>query len=119
MALINKKYSILGKIGEGSFGFIYKGENIRTRELVAIKVEPIEHELKLLKNESIIYQFLNNIPGVPSVKWYGKDEKNYYMVINLLGESLQLIKNDSTFSLSSVLQIGIQIIHLLNLVVVF
>ena len=46
MELINKKYRIIGKIGEGTFGFIYKGENIRTRELVAIKVEPIEHELK-------------------------------------------------------------------------
>jgi hypothetical protein len=114
MELINKKYRILGKIGEGSFGFIYKGENIRTREQVAIKVEPIEHELKLLKNESVIYQYLNNIPGVPSVKWYGKDEKNYYMVINLLGVSLQSIKNNSTFSLCSVLQIGIQIIILLK-----
>lgn len=114
MELINKKYRIICKIGEGSFGFIYKGENIRTRELVAIKVEPIEHELKLLKNESIIYQFLNNIQGIPSVKWYGKDENNYYMVINLLGESLQSIKNNSIFSLTSVLQVGIQIIILLK-----
>lgn len=115
MELINKKYRMVEKIGEGSFGSIYKGENVRTRELVAIKVEPIENDLKLLKNESIIYQFLNNIQGIPIVKWYGKDEKNYYMVINLLGESLQSIKNNNkTFSLSSVLQIGIQVILLLK-----
>jgi casein kinase I family protein HRR25 len=115
MELINKKYRLLGKIGEGSFGLIYKGENIRTRELVAIKVEPIDHELKLLKNESIIYQFLNNVQGIPSVKWFGKDNKNYYMVLNLLGESLESIKNKKrTFSLSLVLQIGIQIILLLK-----
>jgi serine/threonine protein kinase len=115
MTLINKKYRILEKIGEGSFGFIYKGENIRTRELVAIKVEPIEKDLKLLKNESLIYQYLNNIQGVPMVKWFGKDEKNYYMVINLLGESLQSIKNTKqTFSLSSALQIGIHVMILLK-----
>ena len=42
MELINKKYRIIEKIGEGSFGLIYKGENIRTRELVAIKVESIK-----------------------------------------------------------------------------
>ena len=115
MEVINKKYKIIEKIGEGSFGLIYKGENIRTRELVAIKVEPIEHELKLLKNESIIYQFLNNVQGIPSVKWFGKDENNYYMVLNLLGDSLQSIKNrNKTFSLSLVLQIGIQIIILLK-----
>jgi serine/threonine protein kinase len=114
MALINKKYRIIEKIGEGSFGLIYKGENIRTRELVAIKVESIEKNMKLLKNESVIYQYLNNIEGIPFVKWFGKDEKKYYMVINLLGESLQSIKNNSTFSLTSVLQIGIQIIILLK-----
>jgi serine/threonine protein kinase len=114
MAFINKKYRIIGKIGEGAFGLIYKGENIRTKELVAIKVEPIEKDMKLLKNESVIYQYLNNVEGVPFVKWFGKDEKNYYMVINLLGESLQSIKNNSTFSLTSVLQIGIQVILLLK-----
>ena len=84
MELVNKKYRIIEKIGEGNFGLIYKGENIRTRELVAVKVEPIEKELKLLKNESIIYQYLNNLECTPNVKWFGKDEDNYYMVINLL-----------------------------------
>lgn len=115
MEIINKKYKILGKIGEGSFGSIYKGENIRTREQVAIKVEPIEQDTKLLKNESIIYQYLNNVDGMPNVKWFGKDDNNYYMVINLLGESLHSIKNKNrTFTLSLVLQIGIQIILLLK-----
>jgi serine/threonine protein kinase len=114
MALINKKYRIIGKIGEGSFGLIYKGENVRTKELVAIKVEPIEKDMKLLKNESVIYQYLNTVEGVPFVKWFGKDEKNYYMVLNLLGESLQTIRNNSIFSLTSVLQIGIQVIIILK-----
>ena len=114
MALINKKYKIIEKIGEGAFGLIYKGENVRTREMVAIKVEPIEKEMKLLKNESIIYQYLNDVQGVPFVKWFGKDEKNYYMVLNLLGESLQTIKNDSTFSLMTTLQIGIQVLLLVK-----
>ncbi len=36
------------------------------------------------------------------------------MVLNLLGESLQSIKNDSSFSLSNVLQIGIQVIILIK-----
>jgi serine/threonine protein kinase len=87
MSLIGNKYKLLEKIGEGSFGSIYKGENIRTHELVAIKVEPINNNTKLLKNESIIYQYLNNNEGLPNVKWFGKDQINYYMVINLLGES--------------------------------
>jgi len=124
MKLINNKYHILEKLGSGSFGSIYKGENIRTKEIVAIKVEPISNETKLLKNESVIYQHLQSsgsgqgddgVKGIPKVKWFGKDEINYYMVLDLLGESLQTIKNKSgVFSLTLTLQIGIQIICLLR-----
>ena len=117
MRLINNKYKIIEELGEGSFGKIYKGENIRTNELVAIKIESIVNGNKLLKNESTIYQYLVNTRGVPNVKWFGKDDKNYYMVINLLGDSLQTIKNKkTTFSLTLVLQIGIQIISLLKII---
>jgi len=113
--IINKKYKLLDKIGEGSFGSIYKAHNIRTEEYVAIKVEPIENATKLLKNESTIYHYLNNVPRIPTVKWYGKDEYNYYMVINLLGKSLQdLKKKHYIFPLKLVLQIGIQLIELLQ-----
>jgi serine/threonine protein kinase len=115
MSLIGNKYKLFEKIGEGTFGSIYKGENIRTKEQVAIKIEPINNEYKLLKNESIIYQYLTNTIGIPNVKWFGKDENNYYMVINLLGDSLQSIKNSKgVFSLKLVLQIGIQIISILK-----
>jgi len=113
--IINNKYKILERIGEGAFGSIYKGQNIRTLELVAIKIEPIGNGTKLLKNESTAYQYLNNIDGIPSVKWFGKDEDNYYMVIHLLGDSLQTIKNKrDCFSLKLVLQIGIHIVELLK-----
>jgi serine/threonine protein kinase len=115
MALINNKYKIINEIGKGSFGTIYKGENIRTREKVAIKVEAIEHGTYLLKNESIIYRYLNNMAGIPSVKWFGKDDDNYYMVINLLGKSLQNIKDTiGCFTLHDALKIGIYLINLIQ-----
>ena len=113
--IIGKKYKLLEKIGEGSFGVIFKGQNIRTGELVAIKMESIASDTKLLKNESIIYQFLNEIPGVPCVKWFGKNDDYYFMVLNLLGESLQSIKNQRfRFSLKLTLQIGVQTLNLIN-----
>jgi serine/threonine protein kinase len=115
MEIIGNKYKIISKIGEGSFGQIFKGQNIRTNELVAIKMESVESDTKLLKNESIIYQYLNGLAGVPSVKWFGKDDNYYYMVINLLGDSLQTIKNQKTrLSLKLTLQIGFQAINLLK-----
>jgi serine/threonine protein kinase len=115
MSLINNKYILCELIGYGSFGTIYKAKNVRTNEHVAIKIEPIKNNTKLLKNESTIYQFLNNITGIPTVKWFGKDNYNYYMVINLLGESLQSLKEImGAFSLKLTLQVGIQIIVLLR-----
>jgi serine/threonine protein kinase len=117
MPFINNKYKITEELGEGSFGKIYKGENIRTNELVAIKIESIQTGNKLLKNESIIYQYLVNTPGIPQIKWFGKDFDNYYMVINLLGDSLQTIKNKKlVFSLNLTLHIGIKIIYLLKVI---
>lgn len=115
MEIINKKYILINKIGSGSFGAIYKGQNIRTKEFVAIKIERISDNLKLLKHESIIYQYLNGCAGIPSIKWFGKDEINYYMVINLLDYSLQDLKNRiQKFPLGLVLKLGIKIILLLQ-----
>jgi casein kinase I family protein HRR25 len=115
MNLINNKYKIIEKLGAGCFGEIYKGENIRTDEKIAIKVEPISNNLKLLKNESVIYQYLVGTTGIPNVKWFGKDTTNYYMVLNLLGDSLQtLINNKKVFPLKLVLQVGLQIIFILK-----
>jgi len=112
--IINKRYILLEKIGEGSFGNIYKGENKRTKEKIAIKIEPIGKN-NLLKNESIIYQFLKNTQGIPVVKWFGKDNINYYMVINLLGESIQSdLNKKKIFSLNEVINTGIQILSLIE-----
>jgi serine/threonine protein kinase len=112
---INNKYKLIERIGAGNFGSIYKGQNIRTAENVAIKIEPIASGVGLLKNESVIYQYLKGCVGVPSVKWFGRDGANYYMVINLLGESLRSIKDRSgSLPLSIVVKIGINMITLLE-----
>lgn len=115
MELINKKYLLINKIGFGSFGAIYRAQNIRTKEYVAIKVEPIVHKLKLLKNESKLYQYLANSEGIPTIKWYGKDNFNYYMVINLLGKSLKdLIDENKKISLLLTLKLGIKIMNIIK-----
>jgi serine/threonine protein kinase len=112
--IIGNKYKTIKQIGSGSFGSIFEGINIRTSEKVAIKIELISHELKLLKHESNIYRLLANVDGVPKIKWYGKDELYYYMVIDLFGESLQeLLDKSAKMSLKVVLQIGINILNIL------
>lgn len=113
--MINNKYNVISKIGSGSFGTIYKGQNIRTNEFVAIKVEPINNQIKMLKNETKIYQYLNDCPFVPQIKWFGKEDNNYYMVINLLGYSLQdLIDTHKRFTLTFTLKIGIKLLKIIK-----
>ena len=115
MELINRKYMLLERLGAGAFGSIYKGQNVLSKEMVAVKVESVEEDLKLLKNEAKIYHYLNGAVGIPQVKWYGKDERNYYMVINLLGPSLQdMLNKHGRFSLSFTLKVGIKLLNLLK-----
>uniref|UniRef100_A0A6C0EW16 non-specific serine/threonine protein kinase n=1 Tax=viral metagenome TaxID=1070528 RepID=A0A6C0EW16_9ZZZZ len=111
--IIANKYKIIDRLGSGSFSQIYKGENIRTKELVAIKVEPLKNETKMLKHESKIYQYLGNTIHIPQLKWFGTDDTNYYMVLSLLGNSLAYIK-PNTLSLMTTLSIAINMVKLLK-----
>jgi serine/threonine protein kinase len=111
---MNSKYEILEPIGCGSFGSVYKGKNKRTGEYVAIKMEPMSNKINLLKHESSVYTYLNNLQGVPQVRWFGNDGQNYYMVLNMLGDSLETVKQRyGRLSLVSTLQMGVQCLNLL------
>ena len=108
-------------MGSGAFGSIYKGENIRTKELVAIKIEPLDANLKLLKNESTIYNYLKkfNFNGIPHLKWYGLDTTNYYMVISLLGDSINsYIEKNGKMDLAVVLTIGLKILDIIKFILI-
>ena len=112
---ILSKYELLNKIGSGSFGYIYKARNIRTNSMVAIKTENIKNGSKLLKNETIVYQYLSGLKGVPNVLWFGKDEYNYYMVLDLLGISLtSLRESNSLFSLQTTIAISKKLLEILK-----
>lgn len=119
MTILFNKYKLLDKIGHGSYGEIYKGVNIRTKEYVAIKIENIQHGKRLLKNEANIYKYLNNCKGIPTIKWFGVDTQHNYMIINLLGHTLEYLKRQqpsNTFNITLILKIGIQILELLQLI---
>ena len=109
--MLVQKYKIIEKIKEGSFGSIFKGENSRTKELIAIKFEPKNIDKKTLKNEAKIYQYFGKLDGFPQLKWFGTNETHNYLVIDLLGHSLtEMIHHYKAFSLKTVLLLGMQII---------
>ena len=65
--IVGEIYTTQTKIGAGSFGEIYKGENIKTHDLVAIKFEQKGCPHPQLKNELDIYRALSGCPGIPRI----------------------------------------------------
>ena len=114
--IIENKYKINlnNKLGEGSFGIIYKGLNTNNNKNVAIKIE--DKSISLLKNEAKIYNLLYNIKGVPKLKSYGNENCFNYMVIDYIGESLEKyrLKNNGKLQIDKVKDIGIQIINIIE-----
>lgn len=109
--MICNKYKLTKRIGNGSFGEIYKGINVRTGEEVAIKVESIDSPYKILKKEAQIYQYLEMQVGFPHLKWFGTDRVNNYMVINLLGESIySYIEKNGKINVNHAISYGDQMI---------
>ena len=113
--IILNKYKIIKKIRRGSQAQIYLGENIKTLEQFAIKVEKNKTENCLLKNEIYI---LGNLQNTNSQKKTGIVEmynclkyKDYLILIEkLLGNSLDLLflNLSKKFSLLDICQIALQ-----------
>lgn len=76
MRIANYEYA--DKIGQGAFGTIYKGYNIRTKELVVVKMEPLDVEFSTLKHESSILNILysKHCRSIPPTYWYGTFSKS-------------------------------------------
>lgn len=109
--MIANKYILIEKINEGSFGTVFKAENNRTKEFVAIKFENKSESIKSLKNEAKIYQYLGRLDGFPQLKMFGTTDKSNYLVMDLLGRSLiDVVNYYKALCLKTVLLLGIQII---------
>jgi casein kinase 1 len=115
LVMIANKYKVVDKLTNGAFGTIYKAQNIRTYEHVAIKLELKNSQSKSLKNEAKIYQYLGKLEGFPQLKWFGSTDKITYLVIDLLGVSLsKMIHVYTRLSLKTTLFLGIQIIKIIQ-----
>ena len=107
--LIENKYYIIGKIGGGSFGTIYKATNYESKENLAIKLEEIDNRenLPYLNQEAKILKEMTNQKKEGFAKFYtsGKIDNKFYIVMSLLGQNLEILKNKcgNSFSLPTVL----------------
>uniref|UniRef100_A0A9J2P172 non-specific serine/threonine protein kinase n=1 Tax=Ascaris lumbricoides TaxID=6252 RepID=A0A9J2P172_ASCLU len=107
---VGGRFRLGRKIGSGSFGDIYLGQNIVTQEEVAIKLECVKTKHPQLHIESRLYKLMSGGVGIPQVKWCGYEGEYNVMVMELLGPSLEDLFNfcSRKFTLKTVLLLADQ-----------
>ena len=109
------KYRLVEKLGEGTFGMIFKCES--TDGLCAFKFEKKRYGRKsLLRGESEVMKELQGY-GIPKIHSYVENNDYNIMIMELLGKSLEgLIRQfvDEKLSLKTVCMLGIDILKILK-----
>jgi serine/threonine protein kinase len=106
---IAKKYELTGVLGKGKFGAVYQGKNVKTGELVAIKLEKTDQP-HVLKHETAIlnYLYAKSCRNIPPVYMYGIVDHYTYLIMPLYTHTLESGIPVNQFS--QVMQCAIQIL---------
>lgn len=110
--IVGGHFSLKNRIGGGSFGEIYSGEDTETHQVVAIKLESAKSKSPQLIFEARIYQRLEGGVGIPTLHYFGTESKYNIMVIDMLGLSLEdiILTRKKPFSLKTVLMLADQML---------
>ncbi|KAI9318519.1 kinase-like domain-containing protein, partial [Dichotomocladium elegans] len=107
--VINKRWRVIGKIGQGSFGEVFEARDIYTGKAYAIKRESKTMRHPQLLNEYTYYNILQGGPGVPNCYWHGEYEDFNCLVLDLLGPSLKELRQCiKGFPLDIIVDLGCQ-----------
>ena len=110
---LDKEFTIFvnKQLGKGGFGQLYLGRNIRENTFIAIKVE----ELTQRSHLTMEYQILKEVQrdGIPKVYKLNNGHKHNYLLMQLLGKSLDKLFTDTNrkFSIKTVSQIAYQMVQ--------
>jgi serine/threonine protein kinase len=123
--ILDKRYKIIKKLGNGAFGDIYKVEKKKNGGFLAAKVEKAVKDQKhiMLFWESKLIHKLRGKTAVPNLHFVGdektEDGKMYHvMVMDMLGKSLEDLFQECRrkFDLKSVCHIGAQMLKRIQVV---
>ena len=112
--LLDKNFTIIinRQLGKGGFGQIFLGRNIKENVPIAIKVEENGNRSHLY----LEYEILKSIQGgdgIPHVYKFRQGHKHNYLIMELLGKSLDKLFSDNKkkFSYKTIFQIAYQMIQ--------
>lgn len=113
-------YKILSKLGKGSFGSVYKVQNIFTEKIYAMKVIQKyfvtyqDGDQSFLKEIEILMKVEH--PNIIKIYEYYIDEINYYLIIEYVsgGELFDFISRDTSFTEHKIKKIMKQIFQALS-----
>ena len=106
------KYRTIKKLGEGSFGKVYKAEY--NGDYYAIKFEDRAKGQNLLETEATIMSYLKG-PNIPAIKSFGYSGDYNILVMQLMGKSLEELFNKKLkFSIKTTALLAYQMITVLQ-----
>ena len=108
------KYTLIKKLGEGSFGSIYSAKS--QHSWYAIKLENKNRGQNLLENEAYIMSYLHG-KRMPFIKSFGYSGDYNVLVMELMGKSLEEIFENlpiKKMTVNCVGKLGLQMIEILE-----
>ena len=117
--IIIHKYRICEPLGGGTFGTVYRGEHVKTKETVAIKMERLSHPFPLIKHETFILHYLHSKKclNIPLILWFGKHEEWNVVIMPCYDFTLDVYIRKyirPTTPLSSVIKVFQMMIHVIR-----
>ncbi len=106
--ILDKNFTIVvnKQLGKGGFGQIYFGRNIKENVPIAIKVEENGNRSHLFLEYEIIKE-IQGEEGIPRVYKFRQGHNHNYLIMELLGKSIDKLFSDckKQFSYKTIFQI--------------
>ena len=123
--LVGGRYQLKRRIGAGSFGEIYEGEDVKSGKHVAVKLEKLKTQVPQLEAESKVYHTISGCTNAASLYYFGIEIQTCALVIDFLSSSLESLRvagSDGRLSSRSVLMLApqmisaIEFLHRMNMI---
>uniref|UniRef100_A0A5S6QSX6 Protein kinase domain-containing protein n=1 Tax=Trichuris muris TaxID=70415 RepID=A0A5S6QSX6_TRIMR len=108
--IVNERWNVLKLLGTGSFGVVFKVEDVNDKSNYAMKIELAKEDSLVLKTESFVLKKMKNSSHFCRFIENGVHGKVNYLVMSLVGSNLsdlrRTVKN-KRFTISTILRLAV------------